>query len=215
MQTMTRKQFIQRTALTAVGLRVIAGAGLTGIALSQEGCDAQTVIRDLKNWVPVGLDAFEGLVMLIPGIGPGVTAAAELVRGAFGQLSTDLDLYQNQNPPPADTLAKIESALQILVSNFGAFLASVNVTDAKLQATVVNLAQIILSTIAAFASGLPKQGTLRSKLVASTYRTGTGQTLTVRAKERTRRQFKKDYNAAAAAGGHSEIKLKLSFFEHF
>ncbi len=103
---------------------------------------------------------------------------------------------------------------------FEAFLWGLSLPTGGLLASIVAIAEIIFSTIAAFQNKLPAAPAgAKTHLLASAYRVA-GVSVTVVPKERSRRAFKKDFNSqldtAKAAGVTvpQQAYLKLSLLEH-
>lgn len=204
----TRREFVKISG----GALAMVGAG--GLGLMTSGCN---VFTDIENWVPVGIATFNSLVTLLenagvinPVAGAPITAAIGLVQAGFAQIVADVKAYQAIQPPPAGALAKIQAALQVVDSNFQAFLASINVSDNKLLQLVVGLAGIILSAIGGFINQL--SGT--SPVIGREY-TVARQKISVTPKLYTVRAFKKAWNVAVSSGGHPEMEQHVSFWENF
>jgi hypothetical protein len=104
----------------------------------------------------------------------------------------------------------------LIVGNIQSMLTQLGSGGGTVISTVAGLAEIIFSTIAAFVAQLPASTSatkLKTLVASDSFRIGVNQ-FTYVPKHRTRRAFKKDWNKVAAAGGHPEVELKLSFFEH-
>jgi hypothetical protein len=195
------------------------GKGAAAIALGGTlelgGCAAlpKNVFTDILNWIPVAEDAVQGIIAVLESAGlinPAAAAIEVTINAAFKQLEADVKAYQAITPPPVGALAEIEAALGILVTNFQAFLAAIQVPNSPLLTAVVELVQIIMETIAGFENKLP--ATVKTAIASRTFRIGF-HVYSFAPKHRTIRAFKKDWNRAAAAGGHSEIEIPLSFWE--
>jgi hypothetical protein len=205
---MTRRMF---TKQTGAGILVLAAGGA---AIALEGCSVSNVFTDVVNWEPVGKAAVQGIITLLQGAGlvsPGIGLLIPVILAGFDELLVDVKTYQALNPPPAGALAKIVVVFNLIVSNFQDMLAQLNVTANPIITTVVGLAQIIIGTIAGFIGKLP---TAAGKVLGNTFKVG-GQMIAYVPQARTRRAFKKDFNRVAVAGGHPEIQLHVTFFEHF
>src|SRR5579872_269440 len=186
-----------------------AALALAG-ALELEGC---SVFTDILNWIPVGQAAVNGIVAILQPAGlinPAAAAIIVTINAALTQLEADVKAYQAITPPPAGALAQIEAALGILITHFQDFLAAIDIPNSPLLSTVVVLVQVVLSTIAAFANRLP--AVAKTAMAGRTFRIGP-KVYSYTPKARSVRAFKKDWTRAAAAGGHPEIEMKLSFFE--
>jgi hypothetical protein len=214
---MERRQFLEVSGKGALGVAVLtATAGTAGFVM--EGCTltVDKILTDIENWVPVGLAAFQAIVTLLDGAAAPLAPIVSIITAAFNQVVADIKMYQAITPPPAGALASIEAALQIIVTNFQAFLSSLNITDSKLVTLVIGFAEIILNTIAGFAAQLGSTSTALHVEVAKTV-TVSGKTVAVTASTNTltRRSFKKAWNKVAVAGSHPECELALTFWEHF
>lgn len=216
MEPMNRRVFIMRGTLTAVALRAALAGGVVGGAALMSGCD---VVADIKHWVPVGIDAFNGLLNFLEGngiiqvaAGGAISAAVALVQAALNQILADIDAYDKLVPKPQGALGKITASLKILSTNFQAFLASLNINDAHLLSIVTGIADLFLSTIAGFEALIP--GLSSGALVTNRTYTVAGKSATLVPKQRPVRVFKKDFNKLVVAGGHPEMKLHISFFEN-
>lgn len=198
---MTRRDFGKRTG---AGLLTLA----VGSTFTLSGCN---VFTDIENWIPVGRSAFQGIVTLLTGAGllsPPIAMLVPLILAGFDDILADVKAYRATQPPPAGLLAKIEEVFNLLVGNFQSLLSQVAANP--IAALVIGLAQIILSTIAGFLGQLPAATSSLQR--SRTFRVGS-HTVAITPQQRSIRQFKRDYNAAAAAGGHPEIELHVSLLE--
>jgi hypothetical protein len=98
------------------------------LALIVAGCPPfATVMQKLKQYVPIGLQAFAGVVAIInPPVGSALALAAPLVNKAWSDLSSTIDAY---NAAPA---ADKSSAL-------GATLTALDALEANLKQSVTDL----------------------------------------------------------------------------
>jgi hypothetical protein len=199
---MTRRDFGKSTGIGLLGLAV-------GGSLLTEGCG--NIFSEILAWVPVGKAAFQGIINLLEGAGlvnPAINALVTTILAGFDDLVADIKAYQAIQPPPAGALAKIQEVFSLIVNNFQSLLSQVAANP--IATLIIGLAQIILSTIAGFMGQLP--ATAKTLQLTGTFRVGR-ETVSYTAKARTRRQFKKDWNHVAEAGGHKEIDLPLTFWE--
>ena len=192
------------------------GAGALAVTVSGPflltGCSASTVFTDIEHWIPVGIAAVQGIVSLLNGAGlitPPMQVLVAAILTGFDDLLADVKAYEALNPPPVGALAKIEEVFSLIVGNIQSLLAQVG-GNSPVIATIIGLAQVILSTIAGFLGELPV--TTRSLRMSGTFQVGS-QNVTFKAERRTIRKFKRDYNHVAEAGGHREIDLHLSLLE--
>lgn len=220
MNLITRREAIKRTALTLVGIRLAQGAALLGVAELEVSCN---LFNDILNWVPVGEASLNSILSVLTGngilISPGMQAIVTLIEGGFNSLTAAIKEYQSTTPAPVGALAKIEAAFTDVVTNFQSFLSGLNVSSGLL-AIVVGLAQVVFSTVTAFMNQLPASSSLKRTLVlGSTVKVGSS-TATVVPKLRTRRAFKKDFNAVLDTSARvgavvpKSAYLHVSFFEH-
>lgn len=206
MEAISRRSFSKTVGAFLLFVATASAATLTG-------CNWLT---DIENWAPVGLAAFNGIVKLLESAGiisavagNPIIAMIGVISAAFSQLEADIAAYKAIQPPPAGAAAKIQATLGIIVTNFQTMLASLDIQNGTLSALVIGLAQIIMSTIAGFQQQVP-QVAPTVKITEIRLR---NQVAAVAPHPRSIRQFKKDWNAVAHAGGHKEIAIHESLFE--
>jgi hypothetical protein len=207
------KQLFTFFAMLSVLGRTFTLAGCTGSIWSQ-----------ILTWIPVGEASLNSILSVLTANGvlvaPGLQAIVSLIEAGFTALTAAIKEYQATTPPPVGVLAKIETAFADIVNNFKTFLASLNVNGGLLS-IIVGIAQVVLSTIAAFMGQLPAASSLRrTVLLGDSFRVGVGMG-TIVPKSRTRGQFKRDVNTvlgeSASVGvvcPHSAY-LPLTFWEKF
>jgi|SRR5271170_1781049 len=212
---MNRREAIKQSLFT-----LFYAATFSGIALTGTGCNLWT---DIKNWIPVGEAAVNSILSVLTAngviIAAPIQAIVSLIEAGFSALSSAIQEYQSTTPPPVGALAKIETAFGDIVNNFSTFVKSLGVSGGLLG-IIVGLAQIVFSTIAAFMNMLPAASSLkRTVTLSNTLQIG-GTTVAVNPKMRTRRAFKKDYNAVLASAPKVGVTcppsayLPVSFWEH-
>ena len=197
--TLTRREFTKSTAALAAGAAVSSALELTG-------CNLET---DILNYSKVGKAAFDSVVAMLEARGvlpAGGNQFTRAVDAAFDAVAAAVAAYQAGNG--TGTLAEISAALAAVTAAISTFLGELNIPEASLLSLVLALVQIILETIAGFVSKLPAP----PAPPITQFHTRRGDQLTVEPRVRTVRQFKRDWNAAAA--GHAELQLKLTFWEH-
>jgi hypothetical protein len=187
---MNRREFGK---LAGTGALVLA----SGASVTMTGCNP---ITDLENWIPVALAALSGIVKIL-GVSNPIIA---LIQAAFAALLAALQNYKAGTGPISD----VANAVSDVETSFQNFFASLNIPAALLN-TIEALGTVILSTLQGFANLV--LGTTTASMV---YKLA-GRTVAFTPQKRTIRRFKKDYNAAAVAGGHPEIEMKLGFWEKF
>lgn len=215
-----RREFIGHlTKGAAVAALYGAGAFST---LELEGCSAESIFTDIKNWVPVGVSAFNAILAVLTGngiiISPVVGVIENAIQAAFNAITAAVAEYQSTNPPPTGALQKVEAAIQAVTDQFGNFLAALSIPTAGIFTLVKNLVSVILSTIAAFAAKLPASLAIRFGSTMTSFRLN-GQLVQVTPKERSRRRFKRDWNSVVESGKKEgaiappDAYLKLTFGE--
>jgi hypothetical protein len=198
---LNRRQMIQRSTLTIVGLRLAQGAAILGTAELMGGCN---VFTDIINWIPVGEASVNAMIAVLTSngiaIAPAVTTAVALTEAGLNALTAAVKEYQATTPPPVGAVAKVQTALKDVVDNFQTFLASLNVPG-NIFSVISGLAQVVLSTIAAFEAQIPvaPAAASRTTIVASSVHIGQ-QTITIVPKHRTVRAYKHDWNATLDTG---------------
>jgi hypothetical protein len=195
----------RREAIKMVGLFAL-------VASLPAACSWKSVFNAIREYVPVGLQAFLGVVGVLTGggvisVGTNalIDAAIALVTKAFNDVNTAVTQYQQT--PPVGTVATISAVLNAVSTSIGKFLTDIHVPDAQLAALVSGLINVILSTISGFQAQLPNQPAVLQAAAPHTYTVGS-QTTTVLPRHRSLSQFKHDYNAVVEQFGHPEIALK-------
>lgn len=167
------------------------------------------VFDDILLWVPIGLTALQGIVIVLgPLIGPAASAIIILIKAAFADLSAAVTAYKNDTNPAdkATLLAKIRTFLGDIVTHFQDFLAALNLGNNPIVAIVIGLANVILAAVMGFMGQLPATGT-KTTTLATSYHVGARQFTVVPKFYKRVSDFKRDYNVAATAGGHPEISI--------
>src|ERR1700686_5056500 len=144
-----RRGFLARLSRVASALYLLGAASFSLLAT---GC---AVWDDIKAWIPIALEAVGAIVALIPGLSM-LSPIITVITAGLSQILTDIQQYQNVAGPTL--LSKIQAGLSDVVANLQNFLQSINVNDPALAAIITGLAQIILSTIAAFQQRLTAAG---------------------------------------------------------
>ena len=190
----------RREAIKTGAILTFSCASLTAMS----GCNLET---DILNYSKVGKAAFDSVVAMLEqrGVLPaGGTQFTRAVDAAFDAVSAAVAAYENKDA--GGTLAAISAALDAVTAAISQFLAETNIAEPPLLSLVLALLQVILGTIAGFLTKLPPVP------AGLNHQPGPGRQLSITPKLRTVRQFKRDWNAAAA--GHAELQLKLTFWEH-
>ena len=186
---LNRRTFTARIA----SLFIFLAAG--GMSLFVAGC---SVFSDVLNWIPVGEAALNSIlsVLTVNGvvISPAIQSLVSLIEAGFAALTAAVKEYQSTTPAPVGALSKVETAFKDIVDNFSTFLSSLSVSG-SLLGIITGLAQIVLSTIAAFVNRLPASTAMKSVSVRLSSVKVAGTAITVIPKARTASSFKHDYDA--------------------
>jgi hypothetical protein len=190
------------------GAAVVALAGTT---LELDGCN---VFSDIETWIPVGIDAVNGILAVLSENGvvlpPQVSLTVGLIQAGLTALKGAIVEYQSTTPPPVGALQKIETIFQDIVNNFGMFLQGLNLPGGSLFTLIASLVQVILTTIAGFVNQLPTGTTT----VSATLRVSATQTVPVLPVARSKRRFKKDYNSVLDGGAGLGVKVPAAAHLH-
>jgi hypothetical protein len=205
MNLLNRREAIKRTTLTLIGVRLAQGASLLGVSFFMEGCN---VFDDILNWVPVGEASINAMLTVLSSNGfpvaAPIEAAVTATEAAFTALTAAVQEYKATTPAPVGAVAKVQTALKDVVDQFGTFLASLKVPG-NIFSVVAGLAQVVLSTIAAFEGQLPTAKTT-ARLVPRQMRIGE-QTVQVVPKKRNANSYKKDWNATLQVAEKSGVTV--------
>jgi len=189
--------------------RLALASAALGPAMLATGCNLET---DILNYSKVGKQAFDNVVAILEADGvlpAGGNQFSKAVDAAFDAVTAAVNAFQAQNP--TGTLADISAALVAVTTAINAFLSELNIPVPSTVTLVIALVSVILSTIAGFLTQLPPSP--GAAATAIHVRKIGARTFEITPKMRSVRKFKRDWNAAAKAGGHPEAELKLSFWE--
>ncbi len=214
----TRREAVKRSTLTIVGVRFAYLAAVSGAAVESAGCD---VFNDILNWVPVGEAALNSMITVLTSNGiviplPVQTTIATIEAG-FTALTGAINTYKSANPAPVGAEAKVQEALIAVVTNFKTFLAGLNVPGTIFN-VISGLAQVVLSTIAAFENQLPAAPTATAAakhtvIVGDSFHVG-GVTVAVVPKKRGRLAFKRDFNSVLDQAVKQHVVVPKSAYHH-
>lgn len=178
------------------------------------GCN---VMQDIVNWIPVGIGSVNALLNLLSAagivLGPGVTLTIGLIQAGFADLQNAILEYQATTPPPAGTLAKIDTFLSDLVSNWQNVVNQLPPLTGSLVSLVAGLIELVISTIQGFINGLPPATSAQLVKTKRAFRPNMpfqGQTITLIAVKRSRRQYVREWNKLV--GEHKEARLHDPLF---
>lgn len=214
---MNRRTFLTRATLTTVGMRFAYLAAVSGTALVNAGCG--NVFSDIRSWIPVAQAAVTSIVSVLTSngvlISPLIQSLVNNVFGALTSLDNAIVEYQSTIPAPVGALAKVETFIGDVLTNFKTFLASLNI-NGGLLGIITGLATVVLTTIEAFINDLP--ATLMPKLRAMVTIGDTAHiastTIVIVPKHRTIRVFKRDYNAVLDTAPSVDVLVKNSAYLH-
>jgi hypothetical protein len=211
---LTRREFAKKVTFTAVGAR-LAMLIATGSTIELAGCN---IIDDIENWVPVGEAAVNSILAILTAngvpIAAGISAVVNVIETAFNDLIAAAKEYQSTTPPPVGTLAKIETIMQDISDQFSSFVSQLSGIAGTILTVVVALVKVVISTIGGFVSQLPTSARALAKL-------NSHQAVSASPVHRTRRAFKKDWNATLESGKTQGVAcpasayLPVSFWEKF
>ena len=185
---MNRRQFVGHLSKSAAVL------ALASTTIPLTGCNAVT---DLENWIPVALTSVSAIVKLLGNVIPApVATTIALIQAGFSALLTAIKNYQ----AGSGVLADITNAITAVESAFASFFTTLNVPTGLLN-TIEGLAQIILSTIQAFANQINPASITRAALTVG------GQQVPVSPVKRSVKKYRSDWNAACVQYGHPEAEI--------
>lgn len=182
-------------------------AGVAATSLLVSGCN---VFTEIENWAPIGLAAFNSILMVLAI--PGGSVLINAIKAALTDIPADIQAYKAA--PTASTLQKIDEVLSLLLSNFQAFLAQQSIAGPA-TALVAGLAAIILSALSGFIADLPQTALLQTKAVLAK-KTLIGGSLQVsyHPKKMSILEFKHKWNSLSTGYNHPEAQLHITVAEH-
>ena len=191
--TITRRSFGK---MVGSGVGAMAAVGTLG--MTTMGISCGSIFADITAYVPVGMEAFQALIVILDppvalALAPIITAA----KAAFADLAAAVAAYNNAPAANKATLVgKISTAINAVIGELQQFWSDANLPNGGLASTISGVLQIILSTLAAF---LPLLGPApaATRTVAKT--------LPYTSQKRTQKQFKADVNAVLKQGGYSQV----------
>lgn len=183
---MNRKQF--------VGC-LVAGAAASAM-LGVDGCNLGSAIAQLEKWVPVGLQAFAGVVAIInPAAGTALAISVTVAKALWTDISTAIANY-NAAPASAKTtvMAKITTALGALMGGLGDILHQLGSAASSQLGTItaaLNLFIATLSAIDANLGGTPPVVPVSARVKAAT----------------SGPDFRNQFNAIVSQGGYPQFAI--------
>jgi len=178
-------------------------AVILSVALIGGGCSFQSGVAELGKYLPVAVQAFEGIVSILVANGAvgsaqagALDADASQVQASFADLQGAINAYNAV--PAADkqtALTKVIAVLGVVQSDIAKFETDVHVNNPKTQATIQAACALVATTLAAIAVNLgpaPAKGSMKS----------------ARATVPSAKEFKAQYNRIVISGGYSNVVLK-------
>jgi hypothetical protein len=192
---LSRRQFASRSILAAL---------TASLPFALSGCN---VFSDILAWTSVAGTALDGIVAVL---GPLVSLSAfvyiNTAKAFLSNLANAVAAYQSDTNPAdkATLLAEIRTFLTDVASNMQSFFLQIAGASPVIN-IALGLGQIVLAAIAGFLNQLPPGGAVRLNPTLSAI----GRSVPITPKYyKTVGEFKRDFNAAATAGGHPEIGIK-------
>jgi hypothetical protein len=195
---LTRRQFQAQVAKGVAGLWVVrvarTGAAITGV-IFQAACG---FVSDLENWIPVAIASMNSIKLILSTNGfplsANLTAIFNDIIASLNAVKAAAVEYSSITPPPVGALQKLQDAIKAVTDQLGTFLQQLNLPGGNIVTLIVGLAQIIISTIMAFANKLPPAPAgAKVFRLSDSYRVSSVQ-FSVSPHERSRRQFRGDWN---------------------
>lgn len=208
-ETMTRREFNE------FGLRLAAGAAVLATVAGplMGGCNW---VQDVENWTETAEESIASIESILAANGVTITGAVlNDVNAAIAAVHEACVTYLATNPPPATALAKVEAALTACSTAIGQFITALGLPGGGLLTLVTQLGEFLLSTIAGFVNEATAASGSQTASVALRVN---GNAVAVTPKLRTRRAYKKGWNALLHSGQATVpagAYLKLTFWQHF
>lgn len=186
-------------------------AAVIPVAVFAAGCPFTVggVLAVLERYVPLGLQAFAGIVSLInPAAGSALATAVLIAKALWTDVQEAIASY---NAAPAGNkstlLGKVDTALSSLVNGLTRILSSLGLHSQADQQTAVAALMLLIATLTGIQATLP----VPSAAQAKTRRATMPRQLMVGAQQveivGDVKQFKAQYNTIMHAGGHTELQL--------
>ena len=198
---MKRRQFLTTGAVAVGGLALIP----------LEGCSFATAIADLEAYLPVGLQAFAGIVDIInPLAGSALETLVVAVPKVWAAITVAINNYKAAGATGtlSGVIAALEAGESAITAVFGALSGLVTVPATDLQAAQAALL-LMETTLAAIQA---KMGTTApiaapaAHVALPTVRNVGAIQIDVAGKP-SGKYFKQTFNAIMAAANHNERKL--------
>lgn len=126
---------------------------------SSLSCLFSSVYKNIKNYVPFALLAFDRVIQILEEHGiavSGLVEAMNRVKAALADIQSAILAYQEANSDQKPTaIGIIRAALQVARTSLEDFWRSLKIPNAQLAGTIKALLTIIISTLAGFEAQLP------------------------------------------------------------
>lgn len=200
----SRRALLKKTPLVlsyAVGISALAGCPKIG-----------DVLAVLETYVPVGLQAFTGIVTLInPPVGTGLTLAVIAAKAGWADVSAAIAFYQSAPAAAKSTaLGKVDTALEGLVGGLQKVLNSFGLSSQTDQQAAVAALMLLIATLSGIQAGITPAGVTaaRARRAAIPARMVVGAQSVEISSTADPKKFKAQYNAIMNAGGHPQLQLQ-------
>lgn len=164
------------------------------------GCSFSDGVAQLDKYLPVALQAFEGVLAILAETGAikvgeasTLTAAATEVNKDFGDLQAAVNSYEQVKGTDSSALTKVTQAIGVIEGDLGVLEQDAHIKDSKAQTTVEAALLLIQTTLGSIEAGLTPTSSVQAKKAA--------QKLTVKS-------FKHSYNGIVSQGGYPEHELR-------
>lgn len=179
----------------------VAVCTLTGAAMLEEGCTTGDALAQLNKWLPVGIQAFAGVVAIInPAAGSVLAVAVTTAKALWADVSAAVAAY-NAAPAAskATVLGKVETALGALISGLPDVLKQIP-GGAEYANTVTAAIDLVLATLSAIDANL-------GGVPPVAQATATARTAKITKAATNGADFKKQFNQILANGGYSKYAV--------
>jgi hypothetical protein len=204
----SRRVFLRRLSGTAI-FTVTGGFPLFGMYT----CTATlgSVESDLNAWVPLGLDAFDGVLALFdPPLAALLAPDTTLVIAGLNAIETAISDWEAADATQKPGLVgDIIAGIQTAEKDIGNFLAAVGVSAPALLLPAKALANIILGILQYFANKL--SGSAATAAATITTKSGAVQ---VEPLNLSQSQFQSKFDAKADSLGHPEARGQWGRHKH-
>jgi hypothetical protein len=186
---MERRKFVGHLVK---GAAVVA---IVGIAGYEAGCTIGTVLAQLEKWLPVGLQAFAGVVAIInPPAGSALFLAVVAAKALWTDISTAIAAY-NAAPAASKTtaLGKVETAIGALLQSLPSIVSLLGGSSLSgVVSAALDLIEATLGSIDAQIGGTPPVTAMGAKPQKAALSPA---------------DFKKQFNSIVTNGGFAQYAL--------